>query len=65
MLKLVSGVVIGVFVGAAAFEFLSRRNPMLLRSIEEKARRAVQVAVDAFEQGYRSRKGNDIGAGRT
>jgi len=52
MLKLLGGVVVGVFVGAMVFEILHRRNPNLLRGIEEKARRTARAAADAFDEGY-------------
>ncbi len=57
MMKLLGGVIIGVFVGAALFEFLNRRSPHLLRNIEDRAKRTVRSAVDAFEQGYSRPKG--------
>ncbi len=57
MMKLFGGVVIGVFVGAAVFEFLNRRSPHMLRNIEDKAKQTVRSAVDAFEQGYAKQKG--------
>ena len=56
MMKLLGGVIIGVFVGAAIFEFLNRKSPHLLRNIEEKAKETVRSAVDAFEQGYSKQK---------
>ncbi len=56
MFKLLGGVFIGVFVGAIVFEVLNRRSPHLLRDIEDKARRTVRAAADAFETGYRGPK---------
>jgi gas vesicle protein len=56
MMKLLGGVIIGVFVGAALFEFLNRKSPHLLRTIEDKAKETVRSAVDAFEQGYSKQK---------
>ncbi len=57
MMKLLGGVIIGVFVGAAVFEFLNRRSPHLLRNIEDKAKQTVRSAFEAFEQGYSRQKG--------
>ena len=54
MWKVIGGVAVGVFVGAVAFEILSRTRPELILGLEEKARRAVQAAIDAFERGYKS-----------
>jgi hypothetical protein len=52
MLKVLGGVVVGVFVGAVVFEFLNRRNPTLLRGIEDKARRTVRAAAGGFDEGF-------------
>lgn len=57
MMKMLGGVLIGVFVGAAMFEFLNRRSPHLLRNIEDKAKQTVRSAMDAFEEGYAKHKG--------
>ncbi len=48
MWKVVGGVVVGIFVGAAVFEIMKRSYPNLVRDIEDKARNAV----DAFRDGY-------------
>ncbi len=48
MWKVVGGVVVGIFVGAAVFEIMQRGYPNLVRKIEDKAR----SAVDAFRDGY-------------
>ncbi len=48
MWKVVGGVVVGIFVGAAVFEIVQRSYPNLVRKIEDKAR----GAVDAFREGY-------------
>jgi uncharacterized membrane-anchored protein YhcB (DUF1043 family) len=48
MWKVVGGVVVGIFVGAAVFELMQRSYPGLVRKIEERAR----SAVDAFRDGY-------------
>ena len=52
MLKILGGVVVGVFVGAVVFEFLNRRNPTLLKGIEDKARRTVRAATGGFDEGF-------------
>ena len=51
MIKLLGGVVIGVFFGALAFEIISRSKPELLKDIEDKARDTVRAASDAFTEG--------------
>ena len=53
MLKVLGGVVIGVFVGAMAFEVLKRKRPGLVREIERKAEQAAQSFLDAFHDGFR------------
>ena len=52
MWKIVGGVVVGVFVGAMAFEILSRRRPELLQGIRDRASKTAQAAVSAFRDGY-------------
>ena len=52
MWKLFGGVIVGGFVGAVAFEILSRRNPGLLKNIEDQAKKTVQAASDAFGDGF-------------
>ena len=51
MIKLLSGVFIGVFLGALAFEIISRSKPGLIKSIEDKARDTARAAADAFHEG--------------
>jgi len=55
MLKVLGGVVVGIFVGALAFEILSRKHPGLIREIEDKAEEAARALLDSFSEGYRSR----------
>ena len=55
MWKIIGGVVIGVFVGALAFELLKRKNPNLLRDIEDKAHDTATSFLDAFKDGYSAR----------
>jgi len=55
MLKILGGVVIGVFVGALAFEILHRKNPRLIEEIERKAERVASSFLEAFQDGYRAR----------
>lgn len=56
MWKIIGGVVIGVFVGALAYELIARKKPGLLRSIEHKAERTARSFLDAFQDGYGSKK---------
>jgi len=51
VLKVFGGVVLGVFVGAVAFELLKKKSPDLLQNIERKA----EEFVEAFKEGYHSR----------
>jgi hypothetical protein len=55
MLKILGGVVIGVFVGALAFEILQRKSPGLIEEIERKAERVANSFLEAFQDGYRTR----------
>ncbi len=55
MLKILGGVVIGVFVGAVAFEILSRKSPNLIKSIEEKAEKTAQSFMQAFNEGFETK----------
>ncbi len=52
MLKILGGVVVGVFVGALALEILSRSRPDLIRGIEERAEKTANAFIDAFSEGY-------------
>ena len=54
MLKILTGVLMGVFLGGLVFEILNRRAPHLLRRVEDKARRTVRAAADAFDEGYKA-----------
>ncbi len=55
MIKVLGGVLIGVFVGAAVYELLNRRSPHVLHDMQDKAKRTVRAAVDAFSEGYHER----------
>jgi hypothetical protein len=57
MLKILGGVVIGVFVGAFALEILNRKHPGFIRHIEDKAEKTAQAFLDAFKEGYKQAKG--------
>lgn len=59
MLKIMGGVVIGVFVGAVAFEVLRRRRPGLIERIENRAEKTAQSFLDAFNDGFRKRSTAD------
>lgn len=56
MWKIIGGVVIGVFVGALAVEILSRRQPGLIKGIEDKAEHTAKVFLDSFREGYSSKQ---------
>lgn len=62
MWKIIGGVVIGVFVGALAFELLKRKRPHLIRDIEDRASKTASSFIDAFKDGYSAK--SKIGAGR-
>jgi len=49
MIKILGGVVIGVFVGAFAVELLRRTRPELIDDIERKARDTVDSILSAYE----------------
>lgn len=55
MLKILGGVVLGVFVGAMVVEFLNRRQPNFLRGVEESARRTVRAVTSGFDEGFSRR----------
>jgi hypothetical protein len=52
MLKIIGGVVVGVFIGAVAVEILNRKMPGLIRQIEDKAEEAVSSIFASFRDGY-------------
>ena len=52
MVKLLGGVIIGVFVGAFVVEVIRRTRPQMLDELERKARDAVDNVVTAFRHGY-------------
>ena len=47
MTKLLIGAVVGVFLGAFAFEVLKRKNPAFLKAIEDQARALASSLTDA------------------
>lgn len=55
MLKVLGGVVAGIFVGALLFEVINRKSPGLLRKVEDKARDTARAAKDAFQEGRTGR----------
>lgn len=63
MWKIIGGVVIGVFVGALAYELIARKKPGLLRDIEQKAERTARSFLDAFQDGYSGTKDEPETAG--
>jgi len=58
MWKIIGGVVVGVFVGALAFEIISRRRPGLIKEIEHKAGSTASTLLEAFGEGYRGENAN-------
>ena len=52
MLKVIGGVVVGVFIGAIAVEILNRKMPGLIRHIEDKAEETANAIFSSFKQGY-------------
>ena len=59
MWKVIGGVVVGVFVGAVAYEIILRKRPGLIRSIEDKAEQTARSFLDAFSDGYHGKKGEE------
>jgi hypothetical protein len=59
MWKILGGVVIGVFVGALAFEILQRKRPDLIKNLEKSAENTAQSFVDAFHEGYYGNKADN------
>jgi hypothetical protein len=56
MWKIIGGVVIGVFVGALAYEIILRKRPDLIKNIESSAEGTAQSFMDAFQEGYQGLK---------
>jgi hypothetical protein len=52
MEKVLTGVVVGIFVGALTVEILNRTKPGLTRKIERKAKDTVGALVAAFKEGF-------------
>ncbi len=52
MLKVLGGVVVGVFIGAIAVEVINRRMPGFIRHIEDKAEETANALFSSFKQGY-------------
>ncbi len=50
MVQFLSGVVVGVFVGALTIELLGRRHPDLIDRIHEKSRRAADAVENLFRR---------------
>lgn len=53
MLKVLGGVVIGVFIGAVAVEIINRKMPGFIRHIEDRAEEAAAAIFSSFKEGYR------------
>ncbi len=52
MMKVLGGVVVGVFIGAIAVEIINRKMPGLIRHIEDKAEETATAIFSSFKQGY-------------
>lgn len=51
-LKVFGGVLVGIVIGAAAAEFVSKKNPELVKNVTEKVKNSLKAVGDAFKQGY-------------
>ncbi len=58
-MKLLGGVVIGVFIGAIAVEIINRKMPGLIRHIEDKAEETATAIFSSFKQGYQRKDGEE------
>lgn len=50
MLKIFTGVVVGIFLGAFVCEVLERRHPELFEGIQDRARRTAELAANALDR---------------
>lgn len=57
MEKIITGIILGIFVGALAVEIMNRKKPELTRSIEKKAKSTVDAIVAAFKEGLEVKGG--------
>lgn len=53
MIKLLGGLMAGIFLGALTVEIMRRLKPKLLTDVENNAKSAKQSFVEAFRSGYR------------
>ena len=58
MIKLIGGVIIGVFLGALVIEILKHRRPELIQGIEKKAKEVTDRLFDNLREAYDFRKAN-------
>ena len=49
MMKLLAGTVLGIFIGAFAFEVLKKKNPQFLKAIEDQANSLASSLTRAVE----------------
>jgi hypothetical protein len=56
MFKILSGVVVGIFVGAFVCEVIARRHPELLEGIRRRARLTAEAAAGALDHGKSRRQ---------
>ncbi len=52
MVKILGGVLVGVFVGAFAVEVIRRMRPEILASVGQKAKDSADAMFSAFRNGY-------------
>ena len=52
MLKIIGGVIAGIFIGSFSLEIISQTRPDLIKNVEQKAERIGKDLKDAFLEGY-------------
>ncbi len=52
MVKILGGVLVGVFVGAFAVEVIRRMRPEILASVGQRAKDSADAIFSAFRNGY-------------
>lgn len=59
MEKILSGVVVGIFVGALAVEILHRTEPELVSKIGHKAKKSAGALISAFKEGFEDKNNKE------
>ncbi len=54
MLKMIGGVVAGIFLGAMVVEITRRLKPGMLREVEQLAKKTKDSFAEAFRSGYQA-----------